>query len=278
MITVNLFDSNFGEHPGSTAFQTPEEVPYVQREMHWDGISLFTDEWMNNEIVEQVQSRYKVGWLREPYCLHESTYIRQIHRLALFDFTLTYDKSLLEHNAQRYKFCPYGGSWIDRRDWGIRPKTKGASLLVGDKMSTNGHCIRRAAANAFGDRLDLYGSLGTPVGYGQDTKKQVLADYRFSVITETCYEDNLWTEWVGDALALGTVPVLWGCPNIDEFFDPDGFILWHDLCELDAILPTLTRAEYDSRWRAVQENQERMAEYRCMDDWIARRYFKGMLP
>lgn len=278
MIAVNLFDSNFGEHPGSTAYQTPEAVTYVRREMAWDGITVFTDQWMLNPVVDEVRSRVKVGWLREPYCLQPNTYEQHLRLRHKFDFTLTYDLAFLTAWPEAYRFCPYGGSWIGERDWGIPPKTRNCSMLVGTKMATEGHRMRRAAAErvATGGRVDLFGAMGTPVDYGPATKIRTLRDYRFSIMTETCYEPNLWTEWVGDALALGTVPVLWGCPNIGEFFNRQGFVLWRDAGELEAVVPYLTAEEYDRRWAAVAENQARMEEYRCTDDWIARRYWGGM--
>jgi hypothetical protein len=269
VLTLNLFDSNFGDWPGSTAHQLPSLVQYVPRRDQWGGLTLFTDEWMMNPAVEQVQSRLKVGWLREPRCLHPDTYARQWERRHLFDFTLTYDSKLLAADPVRYRFCPYGGIWIDRRDWSIPPKTRDVSLLVGVKLTTTGHQNRRIAALAHGDVVDLFGIMGTPVGYGPATKKATLADYRFSIITETCREPGLFTAWLLDAFVQGVVPVYWGLPDLPRFFNPDGVLAWADLDELAAIVPTLTAEHYETMWRAVADNYERAQEYTCTDDWLA---------
>ena len=70
---INLFDSNFAHDNFSTAYQTSQYITYVRDQMTFDGVTLFTDEWINNPIVDEVQSRYKIGWLHEPYCLHVPT-------------------------------------------------------------------------------------------------------------------------------------------------------------------------------------------------------------
>lgn len=231
---VNLFDFNFRQSVCSVAYQTPQYIEYVRDRLDFDGVTLFTDGYINDGSVDRVRSRYKIAWLREPYCLHPDIYQAAMFNAPKFDFVLTYYQPFLEMEPERFRFCPYAGTWIDRQDWGIKPKSKLCSMLIGDKMSTRGHQIRHEIADMIereGYDVDFYGSRGTPVGYGQETKLKVLSDYCFSIVTETCREDNLFTEWLLDCFAVGTVPIYWGAPNIDRFFNDDSVLSFETLGE-----------------------------------------------
>lgn len=271
---VNIFDSNFRESDCSVAFQQSQHIQYVYALDSFDGVTLFTDEWINNPIVEQVESKYKIGWLREPYCLHPMTYKKAMANRFKFDFILTYYQPFLELHYNKFKFAPYAGVWIAREDWGIKPKTKLCSMLVGSKMSTEGHRIRHEIADMLeqvGYPVDFYGTRGLQTDYSQETKLLTLADYHYSIITETCREDNLFTEWLLDCFAVGTIPVYWGAPNIGEFFNEEGVASFGSLEELAAALPLLsllTAGNYDKVRDAIEDNFKRVQDYAVTEDWI----------
>lgn len=266
---VNLWDSNFSHSPFSTAYQESKYIQYVKQQMTFDGVTLFTDEWINNPIVDEVQSRYKVGWLHEPFCLHDMTYGTAWTNQHKFDFTLTYFEPYLD--SPKFRFAPYGGTWIDRRDWGIKPKSKLCSMLIGSKLSTEGHRIRHEIADMIereGYPVDFYGVRGEPVDYGQDTKLKVLSDYCFSIVTETCREDNLFTEWLLDCFAAGTVPIFWGAPNIHKFFDAKGILQFDTVDRLQKVLSGLSTALWADKLTAAYTNLLKMKDYAVTEDWL----------
>lgn len=275
---VNLFDALWPQSSCSTAYQESQYIEYVRGLMEFDGVTIFTDSHINEPIVDEVKSRYKVGWLREPYCLHPETYDRAIQNAYKFSFILTYFEPLLSgspythpNGAGLFRFAPYAGTWIDQRDWGIRPKSKLCSMLIGSKMSTEGHRIRHEIADMVereGYPVDFYGVRGEPVNYGQETKYKVLADYHFSIVTETCREDNLFTEWLIDCLALGTIPIFWGAPNIHQFFDPKGILQFDTVDRLEKILTGLSVEQWVSRLSHVYLNLLRVGEYAVTEDWL----------
>lgn len=275
---VNLFDSNFQHDNFSTAHQDSKHIQYVKQQMDFDGVTLFTDEWINNPIVDEVESKYKIGWLHEPYCLHPDTY--ENTQLIKFDFILTYYRPYLEFMPSKFKFCPYGGTWINQKDWGIKPKTKLCSILIGSKMSTEGHRIRHEIAemiDASGfEFVDFYGARGEPIGYGQETKYRVLSDYCFSIVTETCREDNLFTEWLLDCFALGTIPIFWGAPNIHEFFDVKGILQFDTVDRLYKILAGLSMAKWTELIPAAYLNLLKLEDYRITEDWMYQNVLKEL--
>jgi len=269
---VNLFDSNFSQDDFSTAYQQSQYITYVRDQMAFGGITLFTDEWLNNPIVDEVQSKYKIGWLHEPYCLHLDTYIRAFQNRRKFDFILTYHQPFLDIDPDKFRFCPYGGTWIDRRDWGIKPKAKLCSMLIGSKMSTEGHRIRHEIAQMVDEAslefVDFYGVKGEPVDYGQETKRKVLGDYCFCIVTETCREDNLFTEWLLDCFALGTIPIFWGAPNIHKFFEAKGILQFDTVDRLQKVLGGLSHLVWYGRLSGIYTNLSKLEEYRITEDWM----------
>lgn len=268
-MVINLFDSNFQGSPCSVAFQQSRYTEYIHQQMAFDGVTLFTDEWINSPVVDHVQSRYKIGWLHEPQCLHPETYTKALENAHKFDFILTYYNDFLD--LPHFRFAPYGGCWINRRDWGIKPKTKLCSMLIGSKMSTDGHRIRHEIADMIereGFEVDFYGTRGQPASYGQETKHRVLADYHFAIVTETCREDNLFTEWLLDCFALGTIPIFWGAPNVGQYFDHKGILQFDTVDRLQKILAGLNTEAWVSRMSSIYLNLLKMGEYAVTEDWI----------
>lgn len=275
---VNLFDFNFRQSVCSVAYQTPEHIQYVRDLTTFDGVTIFTDGYITDGSVDRVRSRYKIAWLHEPYCLHPDTYQAALLNAHKFDLVLTYYQPYLDL-GRNFRFCPYAGTWIDKKDWGIKPKTKLCSMLIGSKMSTDGHRIRHDIANMIdreGYPVDFYGSRGTPVGYGQDTKYKVLADYAFSICTETCYEENLFTEWLLDCFALGTIPIYWGCPNLEYYrFNRHGLFSIACLSDVSVVLGVASMEFHTKRIQFIYNNLLAMRQYAVTEDWLYLNVLKG---
>lgn len=267
---INLFDYNFRQAECSVAFQTPFNVRYVRDQTNWNGITLFTDGYLFDGTVNKVTSKRKIGWLREPRCLWPKHYEMAPTVVKDFDFILTYDADLLE--LPGFKFVPYGGIWINRKEWGLRHKSKLISMLYGEKRLTAGHKLRHEVADYCGDKcgIDYYGFRGTPTDYSAETKLKVLGDYMFSIVTETCREDNLFTEILLDCFAVGTIPIFWGAPNIGDFFDPQGIVTFVDLEDLNHKLHDYVNRDFYNRMmgRAVLDNHFRVRKYAITEDWM----------
>lgn len=283
MLTVNLFDDTFRHATCSTGWKTPRHIQYVRDQMEWDGITLFVDGYVNSPIVDRVKSKYKIGWLHEPQCLHPENY--QIKRPERFDFILTYYKPLLiqgpllghlqDNRFNPIRFAPYAGTWIPRDLWGLRPKTKLVSMLYGDKRATEGHRIRHEIANAVRPLgiVDFYGFEGEAVDYSPETKLKVLGDYAFSIVTEACMQENLFTELLLDCFTVGTIPIFWGCPNVSEFFNDEGIIKISKADGVPALVKYLSGIGFNyydlhKQNGYLQDNLNRVADYEITEDWL----------
>lgn len=282
MVTINLYDYNFGqsETAYSVAYQLPEHVHYVRNEPEWGGITLFTDEFINNPVVDRVKSKYKVGWLHEPECLHPQTYRNAVLNRDKFDFIMTYDDHLISAYPDNFCYSPYGGVWIARQDWGLHPKPKLCSMLFGAKFSTDGHKIRHYIYDAVTLQpehiVDFYGVRGEPTDYSQNTKLRVLKDYKFSIVVETCRQNGLFTEILLDAIAVGTIPIFWGAPDVGNFFDDRGIISFETVDDLLEITDILSDKLYNNLRPYAEVNLEMVAEYRATEDWQYEHYYKDM--
>lgn len=274
MITVNLFDQNFAHTNCSVAYATPKYVEYVRGKMEWDGITLFTDAWIVDPIVDQVKSKYKIAWLHEPGCLWSSLYEQAPLYKDKFDLVLTYSRDLIKKHG--FKYTPYGGIWIPEQERKVHKKDKLVSMLYGAKHKTDGHILRHEIGDHY-EGIDYFGYKGQKTDYSQQTKINVLKPYMFSIVVETCKEDWLFTEILLDCLAVGTVPIFWGCPDIDKFFDPRGIIAFDTSDDIEEILELLSPKLYLNMINAVYNNNRALAEYAITEDWMFTNIYKELL-
>lgn len=269
-MTVNLLDNTFRHDLCSTFGKVPERLCYVRDLREWDGVTLFVDGFTTDAEAparDGVRSSVRLGWLHEPPCLIPTVYAAAADNLRHFDAVLTYDAALLA--LPGFRFMPYGGIWIEPENWGLWPKNRLCSMLLGAKMATVGHRIRHTIADAVeGMGVDFFGVRGTPVSYGPAAKVQVLGEYAFSIVGEACRVDNLFTEILLDCFAVGTVPVFWGCPNLSQYFDERGVLSFETPAECAELVRGLSFRQYDALRPYAAENQKRAIEYAIADDWM----------
>ncbi len=260
---INIFDSN-----GVTSPIFPGEptkyihYEYVFNQMVFDGITIFTDNYIFNTIVDQVNCKTKIAWIYEPRAIDGSSY--NIYKIEdKFDFIFTFDQELL-NRSDKYKFVPTGSCWIPKDSRIIGEKTKIVSSIMSAKQTTDGHRLRHTAYNQFKNKVDFYGGYCRPVS----TKDIALSDYMFSLCIENSSVDNYFTEKLIDCFATGTIPIYYGCKNIDKYFDTDGMFIFNNLSELEDIINNLTPDMYFSKLNSVKKNFETSKQYYVMEDWV----------
>jgi hypothetical protein len=83
----------------------------------------------------------------------------------------------------------------------------------------------------------------------------------FSICPENFSEINYFTEKIIDCFWTKTVPVYWGCPNIDSYFDSRGIIKFHSIDELIQKSNDFTPELYNQMLPYIQENWKRSISY-----------------
>lgn len=279
-IQVNVFDNAFAHlaHPSGRYSHVhkriSKQVSYVRGQHNFDGITLFTDDYLLTNAPNHTNSKYKIGWLMEAREMNPIHYNRFEEYMNNYDFVLTHDPELLDKYPTKAKYHTIGGCWIRESNYGVHTKTKNISMIYSNKTMLEGHKLRHEVANRVRSSVDLYGR-GTPRPV--DFKEDALVDYRYSIVIENTKQDNYMTEKLLDCLAVGTIPVYWGCPNLAEFVNMDGVITFNSVEDLEKILPTLDEKLYISKMDAIRENVEVSKKYSVTEDWLYENIFNKLV-
>jgi len=227
----------------------------------------FTDMTLQN--IDKFTNPEKYCLLIEPRSIFPQAYemIKKINHK--FTRVLTFDKELL-NLGQNYEKILYGGAWIEPKYQEIYPKTKTLSIIASKMNRTEGHKLRHAVIKQFGDKMDVFFFFYNPIS----TKLPALKDYQFQIVIENSKLDNYASEKIMDCFSTGTIPIYWGCPNLEEAygFDMNGIIRFNSLSELDNILRNLKI--FKKMKKAVEFNFEKCKEYQVMENWIYNNIFK----
>ena len=166
----------------------------------------------------------------------------------------TYEQEFLNIDSKFKHFCT-SGFWINEPK--LHEKSKIISMISSNKKMCEGHIHRLEWVNKIGDQVDLYGR-----GFNEiKLKEDGLCDYMFSVAIENSRDDNFFTEKILDCFATGTIPVYYGCPNIDEYFNRDGIINLSEEFEVSDEI-------YYSKMDAIKDNFERVKQWENAEDYI----------
>lgn len=263
MIESSYIPNNYSDITCSDTLK-PKKIKWINGLQEFDGITVFTERFLDNPLVDIVKSKIKVFWLLEPRAIHPYEYNRIIELEHKFDYILTYDTELLQRGPKYLKYVVAQSRVTEPI---IHPKTEMFSMIASNKQMTVGHRFRHEIANQLTAKhnINMWGS-----GYKHfNNKVDPLAKYYFSISVMNCKIDNFFTEVLVDNFMLGTVPIFWGCPNIGEYFDERGIITFDTIEELDTILSNLTIEDYTNRLDFIQNNLIIAKDYVSTDDIIA---------
>ena len=85
--------------------------------------------------------------------------------------------------------------------------------------------------------------------------------YLFRDITENIKENNWFTEKIIDSFLTKTIPIYWGCPNFNNYFDPNGYITFDTIEQLAEIVNNLTPEYYYDRLDIIEKNYKSALYY-----------------
>lgn len=155
-----------------------------------------------------------------------------------------YGKALLSPVVENYVGCD-----VDKKKFSV-------SFLTSSKNMFPGHVLRQ----------EIYERLPESIGDLQvmkhrsppriDDKRTVLEPYMFSIVPENSRHAGYYTEKVIDCFVAKTFPLYWGCPNLQEHFNPEGYMVFSDYDELLSQLSGLTPSFYQSRRQAMEDNHK----------------------
>ena len=272
-ILINFFDSSIPiKDEYSNIFKPFKPLSYIRPPKNeWDGISVFTDNYILNEnVLKNVKSKWKIAWLLEPPQIFPHSYNNIEYLEKYFDFIYTYDEKLLNRN-EKYKKMYFGSCWIDEEYCKINEKSKMTSMVASNKNFTLGHKFRHEIISKLHSKhnFELWGS---GYNYFEHTPEKIaerVKDYRYSIVVENGRLSNYFTEKIIDCFATGTIPIYWGDPKIKEIFDERGFYTFETIEELDDILTNkISESDYNSKLEYIKNNFETHVKYESPDKWM----------
>ena len=83
----------------------------------------------------------------------------------------------------------------------------------------------------------------------------------FHIAVENTKHNNYFTEKIIDAFLTKTLPIYWGCPNIDKYFNKDGILTFETEEELFNIVNNLTPEFYFSKLETIIKNYHTALSY-----------------
>lgn len=158
----------------------------------------------------------------------------------------------------------------------IYPKSKKFSFISSNKQFTDGHRFRLEClhhVNNICNNVDIFGKNIREIS----GKIEALQEYKYSIAIENGRSVNYFTEKILDCFLTGTVPIYHGCPNISEFFDPNGMYVFNTAEELVEIINSISDEDYIRKQKYVELNYNLATKYELTSDKLYDKYFKNIL-
>lgn len=126
----------------------------------------------------------------------------------------------LNFQTNKFKF-----SYDDLINLPVPKKINKISFITSNKTALPGHNQRlkflKAIKNKFGDQVDVFGKGINPI----DDKADALLSYQFCICIENSSINDYWTEKIADPLLSYTIPIYYGCKNINKYFNESSLIV-----------------------------------------------------
>lgn len=163
--------------------------------------------------------------MQEPYVKGVTDWMVEKH--GVFDKVFSHvipganDKYIRSHPAIPWHV---NSTYKELATMSVPNKRKSLSWIIGNAKDLPGHIERwRFLKLLQQDRsfdIDLYGRAVRPIKY----KNEGLLLYRYSLAVENTFTEDYWTEKIADCLLTWTVPIYYGCPNLENYFPSRSFI------------------------------------------------------
>jgi hypothetical protein len=210
--------------------------------------------------------------------INNENYLIQNHEK--YHTIITFNKNVLEKcpNARHYI---YGTSWIDKSHYNnINTDLKKFKIsnLSGTKLINKapGHVLRQIIHykqqslqefpitffRSFNQKPHI-SDYGNNPFLPKDDKISLFEEFQFSIVIENSKQDNYFTEKIMDCILTKTIPIYWGCPNIQEYFDTTGWIILETghFEEIVSKLRLLNENYYLNYKDTIEKNYQKAQEY-----------------
>ncbi|MGD9865010.1 MAG: glycosyltransferase family 10 [Pseudodonghicola sp.] len=193
---------------------------------------------------------------------------RRFHRI------LTFNEELLNAVPNAVLF-PLGTTWVPEWRELTFAKTAMCSLIASEKRDSQGHKLRHAMVDwvrSSSQDVAVMGRGYTPFA----AKADGLAPYRYSIVIENVRETNYFSEKLVDAVLCNTVPIYWGCPNLERFMNPEGIIRCDSEAEMRRAVAAMSEADFAARLPHLRRLQGELEPYIDIEKRAARAILQSL--
>lgn len=266
MKTIRIFDEEFVHEEDNTfiGLRKPEfqTLSWSRDEGFISDTCVFTDTQIKEGKAKDINCKTKIALVLEPRAIKEEVVEYLLENPKEYDYILTHDEELLKKYNNAYP-CPAILHFV--RDWSKPNKTELLSMISSGKTSAPGHKLRQEIMKSLKDKIHLFGKEVNPI----DDKETGLQPYMFSVAVENSRNGCYFTEKILDCFTTRTVPIYWGCPVLEDYFDMNGVITFESVEELEYIIDNLSKSKYDKMKRAIEYNYTVATDnYRSAETYI----------
>jgi hypothetical protein len=157
----------------------------------------------------------------------------------------------------------YMGWYFDRNisDLAVLPvpqKTRSLSCIVSSLKQLEGHRLRLNFVTSLKKAIPAMDLFGKGINYIDD-KMDGLLPYRYSLAIENASAPYYFTEKINDCFLAWTVPLYYGCRNIDKFFPSQSYIpvdITDSKAAIKQIRDVVENDDWNARLEALKEARE----------------------
>lgn len=209
-------------------------------------------------MVTDPSANFRILVQCEPPALYRNFYAMVMDNWQNFDLILTYDERLLVlPNAK--EFLPVD-AWVGDL---VCEKRNQITYIMSSKIWTKEHRMRFIILRAVEGQSKL-GQFEFKMHRSPpriDSKDDFYRNAKFNIACENQAIPNMFTEKLLDCLRTKTVPIYFGCTNIEKYFDTRGMIRFDTFDQLMDIVNWLTPDHYQSMLPYMEENYQRGKSY-----------------
>lgn len=164
--------------------------------------------------------------------------------MSQFDVVVGSQKNI---RLKNYHHDHYPGGWQIFKNYDqlinleIPEKKKDLSAIISNLTYTEGHKLRydfvMGVHNHFRDKLDWFGRGVKAL----NDKWDGIAPYKYSIAIENQQVEDYWTEKIADCILAYSMPIYYGCKNIDKYF-PKGSYLSIDINNINESIEKIQEA------------------------------------
>jgi hypothetical protein len=210
-------------------------------------------------------------WLCEPDAI--SNLKQNLHLVGdKFDYILTFDVDVLAKYKNSVLHLQ-ASNWVSLNKE-YEPKHFSISTVVGNKLQTRGHVLRQelwVKQEKIKNREFYVGFFGGPDTTAENPIlengiKDPMFKSQFHIYIENCSIQNYFSEKIIDCFVTKTVPIYWGCTNIDYYFNQKGILKFNKINECIDICNNLNDKSYEEFIPYIEDNYNiAMEKY---TDWM----------